>query len=47
VTRADKQTVADELAVQAADGTLVLTLGAGDVYKCGERLVDKLRQATR
>lgn len=47
VTRADKATVADELAVQAADGTLVLTLGAGDVYKCGERLVDKLRQATR
>ncbi|HNW91566.1 MAG TPA: UDP-N-acetylmuramate--L-alanine ligase, partial [bacterium] len=44
VTPARKETVAAEVAAAAAPGTLVLTLGAGDVYKCGEQLVTLLKE---
>ena len=44
VTMAAKETVAREVAAAAPDGTLVLTLGAGDVDKCGEQLLARLAE---
>lgn len=44
VTALAKERVAAEVAAAAAAGTLVLTLGAGDVDKCGEQLLAALAE---
>lgn len=40
----DKGKIADRLAPRLAAGDMVLTLGAGDVFKVGERLLELLRE---
>jgi len=39
----DKKKLAKYLASIAAEGDLILTMGAGDIYKCGEELVELLK----
>ena len=41
---ADKDDVAVRLLPRLADGDMVLTLGAGDIYKVGETLIESLRE---
>jgi len=40
----DKTEIAKRLASKVKSGDIVLTLGAGDIYKVGEELVEILRQ---
>ena len=41
---AEKDDVAVRLLPRLADGDMVLTLGAGDIYKVGETLIESLRE---
>ncbi len=41
---AEKEDVAVRLLPRLADGDMVLTLGAGDIYKVGETLIESLRE---
>ena len=40
----DASRAAEEAAAEARPGDLVLTLGAGDVWKLGERVLEHLRR---
>jgi UDP-N-acetylmuramate--alanine ligase len=40
----DKREIAPQLALKLKGGDIVLTLGAGDIYKAGEELVEILRR---
>jgi UDP-N-acetylmuramate--alanine ligase len=41
---ADQKEIVDRLLSQLKPGDIVLTLGAGDIYKIGEKLVEKLQK---
>ena len=41
---AAKEDVAGGLLPRLSDGDMVLTLGAGDIYKVGEALLESLRE---
>jgi UDP-N-acetylmuramate--alanine ligase len=41
----DPETVVDEVTAEAQSGDTILTLGAGDVWKLGETILDRLRSA--
>ncbi|HEX9879344.1 MAG TPA: cyanophycin synthetase, partial [Candidatus Binatia bacterium] len=41
---ADKEAIAERLAPVLKAGDLVLTLGAGDIYRVGEELVERLER---
>ena len=41
----DRENVAGYLASVVKDGDLVMTMGAGDIYRTGEELVERLKQA--
>jgi len=40
------EAMVDALAGRVAPGDIVLTLGAGDIYKAGERLLEGLRKGS-
>jgi UDP-N-acetylmuramate--alanine ligase len=40
---ADKSELAKAVLDQAAPGDMVLTLGAGDIWRVGEEILDRLR----
>jgi UDP-N-acetylmuramate--alanine ligase len=44
---ADKEKLADHLVTMLKRGDLVITLGAGDVWKVGEQLLEKLKHGDR
>jgi UDP-N-acetylmuramate--alanine ligase len=44
---ADPQTLIENLTARAEEDDLVLTLGAGDIWRVGQALVDRLKERTR
>jgi UDP-N-acetylmuramate--alanine ligase len=44
---AEKEKIADHMATVLKKGDLMITLGAGDVWKVGEQVLEKLKHGTR